>query len=277
MAVTSYPRRSVLKPPCGSGIHYGHPLAANLQLAALLNERAGTKSNLAAGPGAAGTFVGGVTWSTGPGGNAVTLDGSNGTYVRYPVPPTISAGNPWSLVLRAKLNTSPSLLNLFNLQDAASNNVAIAYWYNLGNGLLVTQGTTADNAHSTELAVNSDITLWHSYAFTYQSGNTAKIYVDGFDQSTSSGAFVGAVSGQLDIGGVPAGTLTAPMSYQYFYLYNRSISPAEVAWLYAEPYAPVLPPPKRWVTVPAAAATVKFRKTLSGIGTRTGSRQVIGV
>lgn len=60
-------------------------------------------------------------------------------------------------------------------------------------------------------------------------------------------------------------------------IWNRAISAQEVQWLMSDPFA-MLQTGRRFKTGRMAlGGTIKFRKTLSGIGTGVGKRQIIGV
>lgn len=103
-------------------------------------------------------------------------------------------------------------------------------------------------------------------------------YVDGLFKvsSTSVGTISYGSDPNLILGSVVNDTNYSGTDTAALYIWNRKLSDAEFATLHALPFRMFAPPVWRRYFVPAAAAggaTVKFRRTRGQFGTRVGSRQ----
>lgn len=248
------------KPVPGSQIDWGHPLARDFRLCLLFNERAGVPQNLVrqqplpqdvkawAGSWASRNSIDGVD---------ITQKAAEGAFQLAP---------PYTIISKCAAN-------------------------NTTNGNLVAVSETAVNSNAAGLysTYSSNVTGMYYYSASYK-----YIYIAppalGMPY-TLSGVF-GTAAQQIYYNGQPGPTredsYTLATGYitwgawmdwsdnwdgpiDYFYIINRALSAAEVAWLYAEPYAMIQAPEMPVFYSIPAGATIYSRR---GISNRAGTRTV---
>ena len=213
------------KPPYGSKLDPTHPLSQGLVGCWLLNEGGGNVIYDLA-QGIKGTFRNSPKWKN----EDILFTSDNSDYISMARNPMGSGNNDFTLFAVAIPNSNPSsyfgvvtiggLHNLAYLGQAGNSNWGCGFWgsNHRGNIPLIIGKTT-------------------SIATTYKAGlSIQELYVDGIFDSffNESGSVLPSDSGFI-------GTITED---QYFfngyiklsYIYNRALSPIEIAWLHHEPY-----------------------------------------
>jgi hypothetical protein len=88
------------------------------------------------------------------------------------------------------------------------------------------------------ISANELVTIVHSHI-----GGTSSVYVNG--KIDVSGAVTPATGGTFVMGAYGGGGFTWDGDIEQVSVYNRALTASEVAWLYADPYAMVVPPVAR--------------------------------
>lgn len=288
MAVISTQRRHTVKPPPGAGVNWAHPLARGLVAAWLFNEGGGLPVAQSSIPLANPSLVAGIMeWERVAGIAGGSFTGT--TALSYGDVDLVS-GQQMSVIMSvrpATLNTFYGILNkrdAYNVQAAYSMgfcyNTSNQFDVNLGNvdvpgggggtgyrfstsGWSTTRYQQITMTFDGTLGANAKILLWRDNVA--QTRTATDIDSGGAIPNTTHAVEVGQCNNNAGryFGGI-----------EYIYIFNTALSPNEVAQLFLSPYAVMRPMPRRtWGAQAAAASTVKFRKTLSSLGTRTGSRQ----
>lgn len=232
------------KPAFGTPLNRDHPLSRGLVAAYLFNENSGRYVWDATGNGNDGictsmadppTATSG--WGPGPDGGALVFDGTN-DYVEKVGGSNLPTGatDPFSLVVRVRAASYASLRHLF------------------GFGNTPTRVTGATGVQRAILTFNNNYLFWgdsvdwdtgipfdidgldHSAVFTADASNLL-FYRDGLLRATTARPAALATAQTTITAGKrhAAGTSYFAGSVEGS-IYNRALSAAEVAWLYAEPY-----------------------------------------
>lgn len=294
-AVPRYRRYSQTKPPVGTQINKGDALSQGLVGYWPFNENGGTKPNDLSGNNNIGSFSGSAIWGSGRGGPAVKLDYLNSSYVN--VASSRNTGFTTAYTLSGWFYANSS--KVFNIMlirgDGDINDIefysgsgtqGITVVHNRGNG-----GTLAysgnDIGSSFTVGAWGDIPsgTWYHIAVTY-AGTTLRVYINGVLKGTATGGVdpLNTTSRwRIGSGGTatygPSGAAFFDGTINDILLHNRALTPTEIIRLYAQPFSPFTPIRLRRPASSgaAAASTFFFRKTLSAIGTKVGSRQLHGV
>ena len=266
------------KPPAGSMLDRGHPLARGVTAYWLFNEGGGNQAFDIAGRAADSVFTDNPTthpaWAAGRRGAAFRADGFH-TYADIVDRPAVRLTTAWTLEAWVRLPATgqTNCYAIAKNDTGGTNQWAIIYGFVANTYEFFAAGTgfSGSAPRSNSQIVVADTNLHH---IVYASdGTTWSGYLDGVRQFNVSQAFsLGALSG-LDIylGGANA-LIQNPFAGEFdsLILRNRAMTPAEVAQAYAEPYAMIQAPAVwRFWSVPAGGGPVLFRR---GWGTPAGSR-----
>ena len=268
--VTSVLRRAFEKPSFPV-VQMSHPLAQGLRFCAPFCERFGNKLNDIL-YGRTGSFNGNVAFTANQGSTALTFDGT-GDYIEFASSPQLDiTGNAVTIACGIRFSTSQS------------NKVLVAKWGGTTQYLLYIDNAAADkirlnvNAGGSTANITSTNTyndgVIHNIVASYDGANL-NLYIDG-QQVASAVAKTGNLAStaellRLGLYSSSGGDYTGEMNYAY--IWNRGLSQFEAAWLNEDPYAFVRPDRDMWFLSPSVATVVKFRKTLSSVGTGVGKRQ----
>lgn len=253
------------KPPAGSLLDPTHPLAQGLVGCWLFNEGGGLLANDLA-QAHSGTLVGSPSFGLG-----ISFNGSSqridfGDVLRVGQNPDARMSIDIRYYARGAVTTAQQLVSKRTGTSVNSDYLV----YSSGGDLYWGTGTSADPGAwlpITEPPRNQ----WHSVVCTLsatgaQTGTKA-VFVDGrLAVSSSYAAKAAATADPLRMGAGNA----SPTQYfngllQHVRIYSRALSPYEVAWLYAEPYAMILPPePRRRYFIPPAAGAFTGRRVVDG-------------
>lgn len=271
------------KPPFGSVLDRSHQLARGMVGCWLANEGAGDRLLDIAG-GYHGTSSSHIAWTG-------VVAGRDGPRVsNTSTQPYVDCGDIAALDGLTRLSIAG-----WWLQDAINANSAlVAKWiYSTQGGFAIQSGqdsapqvtiylatslTDDGGGCKVNASTNRAANRWHHLAFVYdgsQSTNATRlrVYQDGAEVSTTQ-----------SLGSVPTSLQSNSATLRWLYwdgltrywnggfgggqIWDRALSAAEVAWLYAEPYAMIRPSPaKRLYYAPASApATRRPAATLLGVG-----------
>lgn len=128
-------------------------------------------------------------------------------------------------------------------------------------------GTTATTAISTN--------TWYHIAAQYD-GTNRKAFLNGAQDASAAASMTAVSSPVLAIGADPTNvgrTLPAGARCADFRFYSRALSLEEIKSIYLSAFLPE-PPMMDHPVLNVTASALKFRKTLSSLGTRAGSRQL---
>jgi len=255
-------RNSLIKPPVGTQIDWGHPLANGLIGCWLLNEGGGqTATDLVGLSHGAFTNMSGSNWRGGLDGIGTYLSATN-QYITCGANPILNqASSAITVITRVvidvlkpnagaesviigKDNESTRQLN-FNLGYDPNDYIAFYVWWTGGG---YTQGLSAYPIGS--LSVGK----LYQFAGRWQSGSGIGVFINGLQSGTDSATKTGTIIQTTEpfcIGGRGA-TSTYPFRgyiSQVLY-YNTCLTKDQIAWLYAEPYCFLQPVVRRFYSIP---------------------------
>jgi hypothetical protein len=232
--------RGYTKPPAGAQVNWGHPLTQNLVAAYPFLERSGLRvHDLVHGSGA--DFETGVLWN----GDALTLPATNaGSYTTGP----LISNRPFSILLGChdlgthgtagatfSMGVTGSARQIIIIRPQSTTVIRFAMWF--------------DDLDAT---VPSILGRQLHLAFTLDPAFAQKTYDDGklINSRTAGGFFNGTRA--VYFGGNAINTEQIGATFRYVYIYDRALSPDELAWVKAEPYAMLTTPQARKYFVMAA-------------------------
>lgn len=250
MSIIKKPWGSV-KPPLGARHNQSHPLSVGLIAHWMMNEKGGatlydyfrSRENLA---------INGATWANGTFGSALQFNGSSNWASRSTGSDnSITMGvKDWSVALRFKRNVTTSgigegFIGCWNAND---------YWYFSKwdtNTLRFRMNDTGIGALNVDGSASNLDTDWHHAVISIKRNATGQMYRDGktdgsaVSVTTYDGVSIDQGSGvEFDLGAI--GSHADFSSYfngilDDIRIYNRALTAQEVAWLYAEPFADMMP------------------------------------
>ena len=230
----THPARYVInksqKPIRGSLLNRTHPLARGLIGAWILNERTGDIAFDLSGNGQHGTLKNEAAWC--PEG----VDFPSGT----PVIDTVNTdgildleGQAVTVVTSINCSAFVNGRRIFAVYQQFELVARATEKYRWGVASTIIDLASADRA---KVGVNE----WHTIAVTSPGAVVSggqKIYLDGLFSASTNSVALPAVSVPLCIGAQNAAGLNdMDGSMEYFYIYNRVLSPEEIALLHREPY-----------------------------------------
>lgn len=271
------------KPPSGSQINWGSPSSVRLKGCWLFNESSGNPYNLV---NAKVCTRSGITWSQSFSGSAIksnsdtdyidTNDFTNmsafksGTVV-WRAFPAFAAGDSLEHFFWGTTDSATSVTKELTCQKYLDNSWYIG-WNSVGqdNRVVLAAGST-----------NFTQNAWQDYAFTW-SPTDSIFYRNGLMLANKGSGAVTVTTGlSFRIANSPftfgvAKGISTGSKMDFLYLYDRPLSHLEIKNLYSDPFSIIQIPRKRRIWTSTSTSTTFFRKTLSGIGSRAGSRQVHG-
>ena len=186
--------------------------------------------------GTLGTGDSAPTWDTGMYGTGLSFDGSE-DYARLGVTPYLAT---YTLSLWVNTTQVPGAVNHRTLYRDGYNQVAINYGLFLyGDGVASTYDTIGATRHEIKSTTLINDGNWHLLTTTFD-GSQLRLFVDGFQENS------------VRTGGTPADSTSTPRigndNWANAYngkidevrIYNRALSPAEVATLYNWAPGPIL-------------------------------------
>lgn len=233
------------KPRAGHQLNRAHQLARGLLARFLMNEGNGTLLfDLATRKNHAAlvNMDPSTAWGGSPRGGALAFDGVDD--IAGSTLTGLDGAGQGSMVAWFRTTTAPAGPNQILSAPSAGATVS-------GMTLRIASSTTlqaaanvgAVNVATTAATLNYFDGFWHQMATVYDGANVI-LYYDG--RLIASAAGTGAIAASdsaLSIGGLGAGLRLFTGQIDDVRVYNRALAPAEIAWLYAEPYADMV----RWV------------------------------
>ncbi len=277
MAVIAPKRQWTIKPHAGVQLDRSHPFAIGLQGAWLFNEGGGLGAiNLVTSE--VGVLTNGPVWQNG----ALHFDGTN-DYVQARAAITIGGNANFTVMARIRTTTLNANGQPIYCERGSSGNDILKFEGPASGahpGFFITfrnDGGTLKQVFGTTDVHDG---AWHTGAVRKVGTTDISVWVDGhLDVASTTAAadtFTNATN-ETWLGrdkGDSSATFNGDMDFVY--CWNRALSDMEIGALTIQPYQLFALPRRMWFAPTAAASTVKFRKTLSGIGTRAGSRQLQG-
>lgn len=271
-------RRQILKPSISQAVIDGnHPLAKALLGCWLLNEHGGLTAFDLTNRYGSGSLTSGPTWANGKAGPAVSFASASSQYIT--ISHNANAGftpaNGFSIACRFKLNSNRNYNGLF---AKTNSNIPGPFDTYIDSGgtlnFFYGQGSNSGSVTTSGLAANT----WYDFIGT-SNGTTGTIWLNGQSKATGGSAPSGVAdtSNAMRIGSRNDGATFMDGYIEYAYLYNRTLIAPEIQQLSLDPYAFLAQPSRiRYFATPTAGTpvTVIYRKTLSLVGTRAGTRQV---
>jgi hypothetical protein len=234
------------KPPVGSQVNRGNPLAKGLSVCWLMNEGSGNRIYDLSGNGVTGTFIQHTAWIKEGKGSAINFDGTD-DYISAALP--ISLANKYTFAARVRKNATVANKRVLTLGDS----VAGVYprlvtdmsvppaeypttnnYFCTDNHIVVSDGKPS----GTVLGVDGEwltIVAQFNGAYIeaiYKNGVPGVVQVDAISYGSAQDAHSGI---KLGARGSLAGFWNGSISD--FMLWNRALSAQEVLQLYQTPYA----------------------------------------
>lgn len=220
------------KPAPGAQIDYSHPLARGLVGCWLFNEGSGVRANDLAQVNN-GVLTGGCTRD----GQSLLFNGSSGY---------VDAGAGKSLAVTGDQTLVARIQNSIANWGRIINRMAIGSPYPGYQFILWTDGRLAYGCEGGWVQSTSSWNdgRWHDVVVS-QKGGVASFYGDGRSDGVAAAGIPTDGGVNLYIGRWSSGYFTGRI--QYSLIYNRALTPSEVAQLAAEPYCMIADPsPRRY-------------------------------
>lgn len=225
------------KPQLGKQINWGHPLAQGLLGCWVMNERGGKIFDLS-GNGNDGTLKNGAYWVTTQGGPGIYMDGVN-DYISFSWSKLGLTGFPFTIVQMGKHYINEASNSVIFSDNNAEKNSFVVYVNSDNNGYAaqygdsgfqkaVSAGTVADNEEYFLAGVfKTDTDRW-AYL-----NNEA-----GVQNTDDSGTFTWGNIDRFNVGMLDRedDVWYESKGFKFLAIYNRALTPSEIAWLYREPY-----------------------------------------
>jgi hypothetical protein len=230
-----------LAKPAWPILQRGDLLSVGLQLAWAFYENTGGTVNDLGGNRYNAAFNG--NWTGGPSGAAAHTDGSSTqvSLVRTTgqTYPNIQTGD-FTVATRFLVTTLGSYTPLF---DSFDSTLARLYslFLNAGGGASTVFWSTGGNTDSISIGQTIAVNTWYDFVVT-RKGALSSFYINGKLGGTTSAETGNSSSTTttrtLSLGGNPSsGGTKEPITYDYFALWNRAITPGEVAQLYFDSFS----------------------------------------
>lgn len=243
------------KPPLGSQINWGHPLANGMLGCWLFNEGGGSKILNIASPLYHGTLTtNGLTDTTWKGGlYGLVVSHSNAHTSNGVTIPALTSTTTHTLATWVKLTSIAS-----SYQNLLGNSGTSGYW--TLSGKLNSYTGAADKLSTTAVSTG----VWVFWICSVLAGN-ATFYLNGVADGTATGIPSYPFNGMLCDNGASE-QFTGSMSHQYLWV-GRALTASDARTLYTDPFCMIQFPRRRNITgAAAAAATSSPRLTLLGVG-----------
>jgi hypothetical protein len=240
-------------------LNHSHVLANGVVFAAPFTEGSGLSIYDLSSSAVVGALTGGPTWQASPFGWALNFDGNN-DYV--------DLGNPAALQITGNISivvyvyyTAASLSGIILAKDKDTGGRAYTFDFNSGgspNGLrfYINGGGGSNIVHTNGVFPANNV--WHQFVGTYNIDGTLTLYVDGAQvaQQTGAASSIPTATANVTIGRREYAGFEGyfPGSIQNVSIYNRTLSAAEVANLYVDPFAIYRQPDYRWLKSSTAAS-----------------------
>lgn len=243
MSILNRSKRWSIKPPPGAQINRGHPLAQGLVGAFLFNEGGGLTVRNLAGQASNGALTA-TTWAQGPWGSDLVFNGTT-FFVTIPSDPKINNLGPLTIVFWGLYNAPVTYF-----LDKSDGNVSNGDWMIdiVTTNTMRFRKELGTSNHDSRCAIPTT-GIWFQFACTWTGviGTTAqtKMYVNGRSQAVTesvlgSGARVdNSLSLQIAKSKIDGTFLGGQMDH--LLIYNRVLSPTEIAQLYGDPFGMMIP------------------------------------
>lgn len=227
---------SILKPVLGSQLEMGHRLATGLVFGGFFNEGSGTIIQDLSGNGNTGTLLGGdITWGGGKFGTALNFPGTSGDYISVANSPTVNITNN-SLTISAwiKRATDTAYFEGIVSKWIAAQQYFFVVWSDDKLSLYVHTGSAVGVLSTSTIALNR----WTHVVGVYN-GIDLRLYIDGILNCTPVEC-TGALTSRANDLFLGTGSTTTDQLFNGqisdILIYNRALSPSEIALLYIEPF-----------------------------------------
>jgi hypothetical protein len=223
----------IMKPPLGRQLNRAHPLANGLVACWLFNEGVGGKVADLSGNKNDGALAGNASWVAGKFGSAIDLDGVDGTKISVSNPPFGAGQKQFTVVTHFRLDELGRRQGVF---CTPTNSAILARFREAGD--LRCDINTDLGASALTSIYNPSLGEDLHWAIVYIEGDNQYHYING--RFVVSGSVSGSIDAltSINIGSfhdIAGRHLNGPV--RYCYVYDRALSAAEIASLYAEPFA----------------------------------------
>jgi hypothetical protein len=272
----------IWKPPTPAAINYGHPLARGLIACVLCNEMGGPLVDMVSGNTI--PIVGSGVRAVSNMGASLECLAANDSGARATAWSALKVpSTEVSVLWRGRVATAASAFaGLFGVSFSGSAPFS-CFQFDLGStGALIrfvfnNAGTQANMSGTPSPAYDDSerqyVGIVRSASQTSQLWENLRIAASSSSISTFSPTY--SASSGIEVGTLRSGAgVNSKSIFRHGYIWQRALTAAEVKWLYEEPYAFIRPRARQVGPANAVVSSAVFRRSLSNLGTRVGSRQV---
>jgi len=228
------------KPPLGVLPNFGHSLSRGLVGAWFFNEGSGNKVYDLSGNRNTGVFVGNIAWDSGKFGSVLISDGI-GDYVNCGANNIIISDltdvtvNIWLYITSTTATYSETFTSGSHIVSSQPNAAGWVIWCSYQSSNIKFSVAKSNTVRVTTPTKTLSLNTWYMVTGVFvKATSTAYLYVDGVLIGSATNINVDAFAGSVcnisaSTYGV-IGKLDVPM------IYNRALSPSEIALLYREPF-----------------------------------------
>lgn len=236
------------KPPPGSQINYGHPLAQGLMGCFLLNEQGpilarNLYSNRTYGPNAAFTWESKIQVGYAQVTNAVTegINDALESFLQFPQRVSIL----WRGSFNGTPDTNSSIAGALHNNTDSNPYLCYSIWCNSSNNIAFGLNNGSFQQNGGRAITTFTDGLVHNFGLAINTSATGAVNDQSLYSDNAYKECGGAVSGtigysanpRLVIGEASVAGRTSRLNSECFYVWDRQLRPSDFSWLWSEPYA----------------------------------------
>lgn len=244
------------KPPPGSQINRGHPLAQGLMGCFLLNEQGpllarNLYSNRTYGPNAAFTWESKIQVGYAQVTNAVTegINDALESFLQFPQRVSIL----WRGSFNGTPDTNSSIAGALHNNTDSNPYLCYTIWCNSSNNIAFGLNNGSFQQNGGRAITTFTDGLVHNFGLAINTSATGAVNDQSLYSDNAYKECGGAVSGtigysanpRLVIGEASVAGRTSRLNSECFYIWDRQLRPSDFSWLWYEPYCMIQPPGPR--------------------------------
>lgn len=219
----------------GARIDSAHPLARNLVGYWLMNEGAGAIVNDLSGNGHVGAFSGNTAWTAGKYGAAISTADQSADRIVVPGNAVgLDGFSACTILFWARNNATTCTVAQYLMDKSGAGPCPYGIYFDVAEQFVVKfTNAAAGVGHAIRYAsVNTD---WHLFGAWWDGVNVNTIYDGVFGKSAALAGPMYASAHNVELCG-SGGTSAYNGQVSHVVMYNRALTPSEIARLYRDPY-----------------------------------------
>lgn len=224
-----------VKPPLGTQLDWSDPINRGLVGCWLMNEGAGTIVNDLSGNGHVGAFSGNTAWTAGKYGAAISTADQSADRIVVPGNAVgLDGFSACTILFWARNNATTCTVAQYLMDKSGAGPCPYGIYFDAAEQFVVKfVNAAAGVGHAIRYAsVNTD---WHLFGAWWDGVNVNTIYDGVFGKSAALAGPMYASAHNVELCG-SGGTSAYNGQVSHVMMYNRALTPSEIARLYREPF-----------------------------------------